>query len=217
MSLSTKKIRVALCDDHRIITDGLRQLLADAPDIECVGTAATGIEALYLLEHIAADVLLMDLDMPEMDGIQCTERIREKKYATRVLILSMHEEAAVVKRAMEAGANGYLVKSAGRDELLLAIRNVHAGRQHFSSSLTESFMKQNALPGPGDGLLRGLSEREVEVLAALAEGLSNKQIGERLFISPRTVDTHRTNLMKKLDTHNVAGLVRIAIAAGLVK
>ena len=217
MSPPAKKIRVALCDDHRIIIDGLQRLLADVPDVECVGAAATGIEALYLLEHIAVDVLLMDLDLPEMDGIQCTQRIREKKQDTRVLILSMHEEAAVVKRAMEAGANGYLVKSAGRDELLLAIRNVHAGRQHFSSSLTEAFMKQSTAPKPGDGLLRGLSEREVEVLAALAEGLSNKQIGDKLFISPRTMDTHRTNLMKKLDMHNVAGLVRIAIAAGLVK
>lgn len=212
-----RKIRVALCDDHRIIIDGVQGLLATSGDIDCVGTAANGIEALYLLEHIDVDVLLMDLDMPEMDGIQATERIREKKLGVKVLILSMHEEAAVVKRTMEAGANGYLVKNAGRDELLLAIRNVHAGRQHFSSSLTEAFLKQGTSTRPGTALLQGLSEREVEVLAALAEGLGNKEIGEKLFISPRTVDTHRTNLMKKLDTHNVAGLVRIAIKAGLVK
>ncbi len=215
----TKKslIRVALCDDHRIGIDGIKLLVESAPDMECVGTANDGVEVLYLLEHIKVDVLLMDLDMPEMDGMQATERIKAKHADVRVLILSMHDEAAVVKRVMDIGADGYLVKNAGRDEVLLAIRNVHEGRRHFSSTLTEAFMKQSAEAKKGTGLLNGLSEREVEVLAALAEGLGNKEIGEKLFISPRTVDTHRTNLMKKLDTHNVAGLVRIAIGAGLVK
>ena len=211
------KIRVALCDDHRIVMDGIKLLLEGAPDMECVGAANDGLEALYLLEHIKVDVLMTDLDMPEMDGLQVTQRVKEKHPDTRVLILSMHDEAAVVKRVMDIGADGYLVKNAGRDEVLLAIRNVYEGRRHFSSALTESFMKQSAEAKKGSGLLNGLSEREVEVLAALAEGFGNKQIGEKLFISPRTVDTHRTNLMKKLDTHNVAGLVRIAIAAGLVK
>lgn len=215
----TKKslIRVALCDDHRIVIDGIKLLVESAPDMECVGTANDGVEVLYLLEHIKVDVLLMDLDMPEMDGMQATERIKAKHADVRVLILSMHDEAAVVKRVMDIGADGYLVKNAGRDEVLLAIRNVQEGRRHFSSTLTEAFMKQSAEAKKGTGLLNGLSEREVEVLAALAEGLGNKEIGEKLFISPRTVDTHRTNLMKKLDTHNVAGLVRIAIGAGLVK
>lgn len=215
--MTTKKIRVALCDDHRIITDGIRQLLADAEDIECVGTAANGVEALFLLEHLQVDVLLTDLDMPEMDGMQLTERAKEKAKGTKVIVLSMHEEAAVVKRLMDLGADGYLVKSTGKDELLLAIRQVFGGRKYFSSDLLASLMEQSAKPKAGTSVLKDLSEREVEVLATLAEGLNNKEIGERLFISPRTVDTHRTNLMKKLDTHNVAGLVRIAIAAGLVK
>lgn len=210
-------IRVALCDDHRIVTDGLRDLLGGAPDIECVGVAGNGVEALYLMEHIGVQVLITDLDMPEMDGFQLTERVKEKHPDARVLVLSMHDEPVLVKRALDMGADGYLVKSAGRDEVLLAIREVHAGRKHFGSGVMEAFMKQSTTAQQGSALLKGLSEREVEVLAALAEGLSNKEIGEKLFISPRTVDTHRTNLMKKLDTHNVAGLVRIAIKAGLVK
>ena len=214
---SPNAIRVVLCDDHPLIIDGIRGLIGTASDIDCVGTATNGAEALYLLEHLGVDVLLMDLDMPELDGLQTTERIRAKKLEVKVLILSMHEEAAVVKRAMDMGADGYLVKSAGRDEILLAVRNVYAGRRHFSSSLTEAFMKQGTENDPSGTLLRDLSEREIEVLAALAEGLGNKEIGDKLFISPRTVDTHRTNLMRKLDTHNVAGLVRIAIKAGLVK
>lgn len=210
-------VRIALCDDHRIVTDGLRQLLTGSPEVDCVGTASNGVEALYLIEHVKTDVLLTDLDMPEMNGFQLTERAKQKYPALRVLVLSMHDEPAVVKQAMDAGADGYLVKSAGREEVLLAIREVCAGRKHFGSGVMEGFMKHGASVQKGSTLLQDLSEREVEVLAALAEGLGNKEIGERLFISPRTVDTHRTNLMKKLDTHNVAGLVRIAIKAGLVK
>jgi two-component system, NarL family, nitrate/nitrite response regulator NarL len=213
----TKPIRVALCDDHRIVIDGLRTLLNGAETIDCVGTAANGLEALYLLEHIGTDVLLTDLDMPEMNGIQLIERLKAKHPGIRVLVLSMHDEPAIVKKAMDAGADGYLVKSAGRDEVLLAISEVHAGRRHFGSGVMQGFLKHDTLAQEGAALLKDLSEREVEVLAALAEGLGNKEIGERLFISPRTVDSHRTNLMRKLDTHNVAGLVRIAIKAGLVK
>ncbi len=210
-------IRIVLCDDHRIVTDGLQQLLSGVADLECVGTARNGHEALYLLEHIQADVLLTDLDMPEMDGAVLTERVKQAGDGPKVIVLSMHEEAAVVKRLMDLGADGYLVKSAGKDEVLLAIRNVFNGARHFSSDLMAALLDQRTAAAQEGELLRDLSEREIEVLAALAEGLGNKEIGERLFISPRTVDTHRTNLMKKLGVHHVAGLVRIAIKAGLVK
>lgn len=215
--MSKNKIRVALCDDHRIVTDGMKQLLSNVDDIDVVGAAHDGAEALYLLEHLKADILLTDLDMPNMDGQQLTGRVKEKYPQVKVIVLSMHEEAAVVKHLMDLGADGYLVKSAGKDEVLLAIRSVHDGRKHFGSGLMEAMMKQAAAPKTGTAVLKDLSEREVEVLAALAEGLGNKEIGAKLFISPRTVDTHRTNLMRKLDVHNVAGLVRIAIAGGLVK
>ncbi|MBX2978435.1 MAG: response regulator transcription factor [Flavobacteriales bacterium] len=217
MSSPSNTIRVLLADDHRIITDGLKGLLAHVPDIECVGTAENGAEAMQALEHLAVDVVLMDIDMPVLDGLAATERIKARWPAVKVVILSMHDEAAMVQRVMELGADGYLVKNCGRDELLLAIRDVHAGRKHFSSALLESLLSQRQEVAGQSGMLKDLSERELEVLAALAEGLTNKEIGDRLFISPRTVDTHRTNLMKKLDTHNVAGLVRIAIKAGLVR
>ncbi len=210
-------IRIVLCDDHRIVIDGLQRLLAEVPDIECVGTAQNGVEALFLLDHVQTDVLLTDLDMPEMDGAELVGRIQAREDRPKVIVLSMHEEPAMVERLMKSGADGYLVKSAGKDEVLLAIRNVHAGRKHFSSDLLASLMEERGKVQENSTLLAGLSEREVEVLAALAEGLGNKEIGERLFISPRTVDTHRTNLMKKLDIHNLAGLVRVAIKSGLVK
>lgn len=210
-------IRILLCDDHRIITDGLKGLLEGDPDMSCVGVAENGAEALQTLEHLRVDVVLMDLDMPVLDGLAATERIKAEHPSVKVIILTMHDEPAMVQRMVDLGADGYLVKNCGREELLLAIRDVHAGRRHFGSALMESVLHQRQESAAQSGLLKDLSEREVEVLAALAEGLTNKEIGERLFISPRTVDTHRTNLMKKLDTHNVAGLVRIAIKAGLVK
>jgi DNA-binding NarL/FixJ family response regulator len=210
-------IRVLLADDHRIITDGLQGLLDPEPGIECVGVAADGAQAVYMLEHVQVDVVLMDIDMPVLDGIQATERIKAQRPAVKVVVLSMHDEGAMVQRLLELGADGYLVKNCGRDELVLAIREVHAGRKHFSSAVTEGLLKVRQERASQNELLKDLSEREVEVLGALAEGLTNKEIGERFFISPRTVDTHRTNLMRKLDVHNVAGLVRIAIRTGLVK
>jgi len=210
-------IRVVLCDDHRIVTDGLKGMLAAFPDIAVVGVAGNGEEALYLLGNLKVDVLLTDLDMPRMDGLALTERIRKEHPEVRVVVLSMHDEPSVVKRLVELGADGFLVKTSGRDELVLAIRNVSGGRRHFSSDLLDAMLRPEPAKGDGRQLLKDLSERELEVLTALAEGLGNKEIGERLFISPRTVDTHRTNLMRKLGVHNVVGLVRIAVQAGLVK
>lgn len=209
--------RILLCDDHRIITDGLRGLLEGAPRAECVGAAQSGPQALELIRHLEPHVLITDLDMPAMDGAALTERAKAERPGLKVLVLSMHDEPAVVRRAMEAGADGYLVKTAGRDELLLAIDEVMAGRKHFGSGVMEGFLRGEAGQAARSELLRELTEREVEVLGALAEGLSNKEIGARLHISPRTADTHRTNLMRKLGVHNVAGLVRIAIRAGLAE
>ena len=217
MTSGKSSIRVAICDDHRLVIDGLLGLLASASDIDPVGTAINGAEAIYLLEHVKVDVLLMDLDMPEVDGREATRRVKAKWPAVKVLVLTMNDEPAVVRDLMALGADGYLLKTCGKDELLLAIRETFAGHKHFSGALMASLMEERTQTTSSSKLLQDLSEREIEVLAALAEGLGNKEIGEKLFISPRTVDTHRTNLMRKLDTHNVAGLVRIAIKAGLVK
>ena len=210
-------IRILLVDDHRIILDGIQGLLKEMSGMECVGTCANGVEALAAVEHLAMDVVLMDIDMPVLDGIAALERIKRDKPQLKVIMLSMHDEPAMVQRVLEMGADGYLVKNCGRAELMLAIRNVHAGQRHFASALVEGLLEHRQERAVQNELLRDLSEREVEVLAALAEGLGNKEIGDRLFISPRTVDTHRTNLMKKLDIHNVAGLVRVAMKAGLVQ
>lgn len=210
-------IRIAICDDHRVVTEALSELLNAVEGIACVGTASNAQDALFMLDHIGVDVLLTDLDMPGMDGFELATAARAKFPQLRVLVLSMHEETALVKRALEIGADGYVLKSAAKDELVLALREVQAGRRYFGGGTADSLLGRTAVKGGGAALLEGLTDREVEVLAALAEGLANKEIGDRLFISPRTVDTHRTNLMRKLDMHNVAGLVRIAIKAGLVR
>jgi two-component system response regulator NreC len=210
-------IRILLVDDHRLILDGIQGLLKEMAGMECVGTCANGVEALAAVEHLAMDLVLMDIDMPVLDGIAALERIKRDKPQLKVIMLSMHDEPAMVQRVLEMGADGYLVKNCGRAELMLAIRNVHAGQRHFASALVEGLLERRQERAVQSELIRDLSEREVEVLAALAEGLGNKEIGDRLFISPRTVDTHRTNLMKKLDIHNVAGLVRVAMKAGLVQ
>lgn len=213
-----KKVRVVLCDDHLIIIEGLQRLLADAPGVECVGAATSGQELLETLQHLAADIVLLDLDMPAMGGAEVLPKIKERWPEIRVVILTMHDEAAVIRNLMEQGADGYLLKTCGRDELLRAVQAVQEGNKHFSAAITEGLLQRRKESiHHGDARLRLLSVRECEVLSALAEGLSNKEIGNRLFISARTVDTHRSNIMKKLGAHNVAALVRIAVASGLVK
>ena len=216
MELKTP-VRLVLCDDHRIITDGLQRLLQDAAWVECVGTAASGKELLFLLEHLSADIILLDLDMPGMDGAEAMQQVMDRCPRTKVIILTMHDGPSMVRRLMEQGADGYLLKTCGRDELLRAIQAVHEGNRHFSAEITESLLKHRAEVSSREDRLGAISEREREVLAALAQGLSNKEIGDRLFISHRTVDTHRSNLMKKLNVHNLAGLVRLAMSAGLVR
>jgi DNA-binding NarL/FixJ family response regulator len=210
-------VRIAICDEHRIVIEGLKDLLQDAAWSEWVGSAASGEEAIFLLEHIQVDLLLMDLDMPGMGGAEALRRIKARWPGIKVVIFTMHDETAVVRSVMEDGADGYLLKTCGREELLRGIQAVDQGEKHFSPDITMALLRQSSEPACSDAGLHGLSGREREVLGALAEGLSNKEIGERLRISPRTVDTHRTHLMKKLNVHDLAGLVRLAIRTGLVK
>jgi two-component system response regulator NreC len=210
-------IRIVLCDDHRIIIEGLQRLLHEAPGMACVGTAATGQELLFLLGHVRCDIILLDLDMPGMDGAEAMQRVKQEWPHTKVIILTMHDEDAVVRHLLESGADGYLLKTCGRDEMLRAIQAVHNGDKHFSARITESLLDQRRKVVREDVRLKDLTSRELDVLKALAEGLSNKEIGDRLFISARTVDTHRSNIMRKLDVHNVAALVRLAVATGLTR
>lgn len=206
-------INVLLTDDHQIIIDGLKSLLSNQDDIQVVAEANNGREAIRILELILIDVLLMDIDMPVMNGIDALKEIRKNHPKLKVIILSMHNEAGMIKSLIDLGANGYLLKSCSQGELIDSIKKVASGQSYFSSDVTLALLKPSANQGQSNELL---TERETEILKLIAAGFSNKEIGDQLFISHRTVDTHRTNLMKKLDVSNIAGLISYAIRNGIV-
>lgn len=206
-------IRLLLVDDHKIVLDGIKALLDDLDGFDCVATADNGQKALDLLNVFDVDVVLMDIDMPVMNGIEATKRIKKDFSRLKVISLTQHSERGMVKRLLECGSDGYLLKNIAQDELAAAIRKVVAGEQAFSEEVTMS-LAGKAVEKNAQGVEVELTEREIEILMLIAEGLSSKQIGEKLFISPRTVDTHRTNLMNKLDIHNIAGLIRFALKNG---
>lgn len=214
------KKRVLLVDDHQLIIDGLRGFIENSDDFQVVGEANTGMEAIRLAEVLDPDVILMDIEMPEMSGIQACEEIKKKSPEVKVIIVSMHNEKQLIKKLIDQGADGYLLKNSKQSEVLEAIQKVLAGKSYFSQDVTMSLLDKNTTPKPVNSdviNLSQLTEREIEILKLVAEGLTNKEIGEKLVISHRTVDTHRTNLMKKLDISNVAGLIRFAYKNGLIQ
>jgi two-component system nitrate/nitrite response regulator NarL len=207
--------QILLVDDHQIVIDGIRALLATENNVEIKGEAHNGAEALEMLHLLKVDIALMDLDMPAMGGLEATKLIRAKFPEVKIIVLTMHDEKAMVQSMIDAGADGYLLKNSPKAELLRAISAVSGGESYFPAEV-KSILLQADFEHARKGKLADLTDREMEILKCIAEGHSNKEIGERLFISHRTVDTHRTNLMQKLDVHNIAGLVRIAITNGLI-
>lgn len=208
-------MNLLLVDDHAIVTDGLQALLSDEPEFVIKGVAQNGAMAIDMLEVLKVDVVLMDIDMPEMDGVQATKIIKSKMPDKKILMLTMHDEKAMIKTLMEIGADGYLLKNSSKDELVRALRALQSGQSYFSSDVQTILEKEE--PSKSSSIdTYELTDREVEIVKLIAEGYSNKQIGEKLFISHRTVDTHRTNLMNKLNVHNVAGIVKFAITNGML-
>jgi two-component system response regulator NreC len=211
--------KILLCDDHQLIIDGLKNILQDQSDLSLVGEANNGQQALKILEVLQPDLVLMDIDMPIMNGLEATQQIRKKYPNVKVMILTMHDEPSLVRKIMDIGANGYILKNSDQKELIKAIHRVLKGELYFTEDILNRKKPEkieSLLLKPSDAfLLSQLTEREIEILAQIANGLSNKEIGDKLFISHRTVDSHRTNLMKKLDVHNIAGLIRFAIRNNL--
>ncbi len=199
--------RIALVDDHELVRDGLRALLAAMPQLEVVGEAGSGAEALSLVERVRPDLLLVDIGMKDMNGLQLTERLCRDYPGLRVLILSMYDHPEYVTSSIRAGARGYVLKDAASREIVAAIDAVAAGGSYYSADL----LQQMASPPPVDN---ELTPREREVLRMLAEGLSNKAIARALDISVRTVETHRLSIRRKLDIDTPAGLVKYAMERG---
>jgi len=209
------EIKILLVDDHQVINDGLKALLDKQPGLRVSATASNGSEALELIKILNFDIVLMDIDMPIMNGLDATVFIKKMKNAPKVIILSMHSEKGMVEELIANGVDGYLLKNTGKEELVNAIKTVVSGNKYFDSDVTLSLLnKKNTDSKTKDGY--DLTERELEILRLIADGFTNKEIGEKLFISHRTVDTHRTNLMRKLEVNNIAGLISFAIKNKLI-
>lgn len=214
---SPPPVRVALCDDHAVVRSGLRRILEAEGDLEVVGEAATAQAAVDLARRSHPDVFVMDVGLPDANGIVATARVREASPGTRVVILTVHDDVAYLRRAFDAGADGYVVKDAADVDLVHAVRTVAAGRQYVHPTLGAELLEAaNAgaprVRGPGGEL----SEREVDVLRLVALGHTNAAIAEELFISVRTVETHRAHITQKLGARSRAELVEAARQAGLL-
>lgn len=211
-------IRLVLADDHEIVRAGLRMLLESQPDMEIVAEASCGLEAIELARLHEPDVLLMDITMPDMSGIETTRRLKTCCPSVKVLALTIHEEENYLFQMLDAGASGYVPKRAAPDDLLRAIRTVHRGEVFLHSSMASVLVKDFLQRGgaTGGAELSALSAREQQVLRLIAEGLTNKQIGQTLGISPKTVARHRDNITQKLNLSSRAELTRYAIQKGLI-
>ena len=214
-----KKISVLLADDHRILREGIRSLLEKVPDIEVVGEAADGGDAVAKAQQLSPDVVLMDITMPGLNGLEATRQIKALRPATKVLILTMHESNQYISQFLRSGASGYVLKETAASELVGAVRAVHQGDAYLYPSVARKLLEEYLVKvqnGEERDSYDGLTERERGVLKLIAEGKTNKEIAERLSLSVRTVQAHRANLMGKLHMHDRTELVRYAIRKGLI-
>jgi two-component system, NarL family, response regulator NreC len=213
------KIRILLADDHTLIRSGIATLLQSIKDFSIVGEAEDGEDAVQKTSELLPDVVVIDLSMPKLNGIEATKIIKKRYPETNVLVLTMHENEEYVYQILRSGACGYVLKSAGRDELATAIRAAAKGERFFSPKISQimadGYVKRVEGTSESPKADVPLTRREKEILGLVATGLTNQQIADQLFISPRTVDTHRTNIMQKLGIHDLANLVRYAIEHGI--
>lgn len=210
-------VRVLLADDHQLFRDGLRSLLQRSPDFTVVGEAGDGLEALRLCNELRPDIVLLDISMPGLNGVEATRRIAAEAPQTRVLILSMHADRRFVAETLRAGASGYLLKDSAFPEVVRAIQAALQGHVFLSPAITDVVAQDFAVrvPPPQNSAFQLLSPREREVLQLLAEGRATKEIAGQLSVSTKTVETHRRQIMEKLGLHSVAELTKYAIREGL--
>ena len=210
-------ITVLIADDHAVMRDGLRAILEREGGIEVVATASNGRETVLEARRLNPDIVLMDIVMPELSGIEAAAQIRDHCESTRVIILSMHSTVEHIFRALQAGAMGYLLKGSAGSEVVEAVRAVHAGRRFLtrkvSDVVVDGYVREHRASSP----LESLSPREREVMLLVVEGRSSREIADALHLSPKTVETHRSRLMEKLGVENVVGLVKFAVQHGLAK
>lgn len=215
-------INVFVVDDHQIFLDGIVSLLDDEPNIRITGTAHNGKQALERLKNVSVDVVLMDINMPEMDGIEATKKLKISHPDIKVLMLTMHSEPRFIKECLEIGAKGYVMKNISKDDLLKAIETVYQDKSYLDQDSQEKLI--NSISGGSeeeddrnyDELAAQITQRELEILQLIALGLTSQDIANKLFISKNTVETHRKNMLAKLNVNNTAALLKIAYKKGLV-
>ncbi|MCK5010585.1 MAG: response regulator transcription factor [Deltaproteobacteria bacterium] len=213
-----RKIKVVVADDHTILRQGIKALLDNQEGIEVMGEAKDGREAIKTIEELLPDVILMDIAMPGLNGLEATRRIKKKFPKTKVVVLTMHANEEYIFQILNAGADGYLVKETAFQDLISAINAVHKGEAFMSPSISKKVMTDYIQRAQGEEKVGfdTLTTREREILQLVAEGNSNKKIAEALFISPKTVETHRAHIMDKLNIHDRAGLIKYAIRKGMI-
>ena len=205
-----------LIDDHKVVVDGLVSLLKDDPQLEVVGAFTDSDKALQFLDTEHVDVLITDLDMPGKSGEDVLWYCKSKFPKLKIIVLSMHDDSEVIKHLIELDADGYLIKSSGKQEIVASIKLVHSGVKHFGDDVIQAVMQDNQNTSSFNPALHDLTAREIEIIKLVAEGLSTKEVADKLSISARTVETHRSNLLKKIDATGVAGIIRFAFEHDLV-
>ena len=213
--MTAQKTRGVLAEDHQVVREGLRALRAAEPDLEVVGEAADGARAVALAQELVPDVVVMDLGLPGLSGVEATRRLRKSHPGVQVVVLSMHDDAPTVDAALHAGARGYVLKGAGIQNLREAIRTVQRGEVYLSAGVSE-YVLQGYLQAQGVPV-DPLTDREREILKLIAEGCTGRQIAEQLGLKAKTVENHRARICEKLDVHTTAGLVRYALRAGIAR
>jgi len=216
MTSVKRKIKVLLVDDHPVVRKGLYSCLSNHPNLDVVGEAGNGAEAIRKVRELGPDIVLMDIYMPEMDGLAVTQFLHHESPHIKVLILSMHSNRETVMRIIKAGARGYVLKDAATEELVRAIESVNSGESFFSPAVARIALNQFVSEADRSDPFSRLSDREREVLRLIADGKSNKEIAQALGIGVRTIETHRERVMQKLNVHSVAGLTKVALAHGLI-
>ena len=219
MKIMGQKVRIVIAEDHTILREGLKSLLSSNPDFEIIGEAEDGREAIRCVEKFKPDLILMDLSMPRINGLDAIKEIKKRFSETKILVLTVHKTEEYILASLKSGADGYILKDSTHAELVLAVKNVLSGKHYISPGISEKVI-EGYLEGKKNLKRKSswetLTQREREILKLIAEGYKNKEIGDYLCISPKTVEKHRANLMEKLDLHNVQALTTFAIEKGLV-
>ena len=209
-------INVLLTDDHELVRTGIRRLLEDSKQVEIVGEADCGEDSLQLAQSLKPDVILMDVNMPGIGGVEACRRILQRNPKQKIIVLTVHNEQTFPKRLLEIGAKGYLTKECGVDEMIKAIKQVNSGGSYIASSIAQQ-LALSLLPGNDVNPIDRLSRREFQVMLMISQGLTNLEISDKLCLSPKTISTYRLRVLEKLDAHNEVDLIKIAVEQGMVE